>query len=182
MRGEIVGIAGVEGNGQAELLQALLHPRDTHSRTSGVVRFLGQDATGWDAARIRNLGVVAVIPEDRQREGLLLDRPFVSENFLLGLQRSASAFRRADFLRQDDLQDRREACAVTEYDIRELRRTSRSPLAAFLQGGNSSEKLVVAREFQRRASRGQRHQPLQPNGNVEWTSGRSSSSPDRRAS
>ena len=60
----------------------------------GTVKFLGEDVTGWTAAAIRNLGV-AVIPEDRQHEGLLLERP-VSENFLLGLQRSA-AFSRAGF-------------------------------------------------------------------------------------
>src|SRR6267142_2186997 len=47
-RGEIVGIAGVEGNGQTELLQAMLHPRDSRCRTSGTVRFLGEDVTAWD--------------------------------------------------------------------------------------------------------------------------------------
>ncbi len=67
-RGEIVGIAGVEGNGQSELLQAILHPRDSHCRTSGTVKFLGQDVTGCDALKIRDLGV-AVIPEDRHARG-----------------------------------------------------------------------------------------------------------------
>jgi ABC-type uncharacterized transport system ATPase subunit len=99
-RGEIVGIAGVEGNGQSELLQAMLHPREPLCRTSGTVRFLGEDVTQWDARRIRDLGV-AVIPEDRQREGLLLERP-VSENFLLGLQRS-SAFSHAGLLNAKNL-------------------------------------------------------------------------------
>src|SRR6266481_4175190 len=88
-RGEIVGIAGVEGNGQSELLQAILHPRDPRCRTSGSVKFLGEDVTSCAAMQIRDLGV-AVIPEDRQQEGLLLERP-VSENFLLGLQRSPSS-------------------------------------------------------------------------------------------
>src|SRR5258708_2552402 len=95
-RGEIVGIAVVEGNAQAEFLQPFLHPRDSHCRTSGQVRILDQDVTNWDAAGIRALGV-AVIPEDRHLEGLLLERP-VRENFLLGLQRSCS-FNRAGFLR-----------------------------------------------------------------------------------
>ena len=54
-RGEIVGIAGVEGNGQSELLQAILHPRDFHCRTSGTVKFLGQDVTGCGALKIRGL-------------------------------------------------------------------------------------------------------------------------------
>ncbi len=77
-RGEIVGVAGVEGNGQSELLQAMLHPRDSRCRTSGMVRFLGQDVSAWKASDIRALGV-AVIPEDRLEEGLLLERPVERE-------------------------------------------------------------------------------------------------------
>src|ERR1022692_4643859 len=73
-RGEIVGIAGVEGNGQSELVQAILHPRDARCRTSGTVNILGQDVTSWAPLRIRELGV-AVIPEDRLQEGLLPGRP-----------------------------------------------------------------------------------------------------------
>lgn len=141
-RGEIVGVAGVEGNGQSELLQALLHPRDPQCRTSGTVKFLGQDVSSWEAWRIRDLGV-AVIPEDRQREGLLMERP-VSENFLLGLQRS-SAFSRAGFLRSGNL-ERTAAQAVEEYDVRPRELTIR---AGKLSGGNQ-QKLVVAREFQRK--------------------------------
>ena len=87
-RGEIVGIAGVEGNGQSELLQAILHPHDPQCRSAGTVRIMGEDVTTYEALRIRELGV-AVIPQDRLQEGLLLERP-LSENFLLGLQRSAA--------------------------------------------------------------------------------------------
>jgi ABC-type uncharacterized transport system ATPase subunit len=140
-RGEIVGIAGVEGNGQSELLQAILHPRDPLCRTSGTVRFLGEDVTRWDARRIRDLGV-AVIPEDRQREGLLLDRS-VSENFLLGLQRSA-AFSHAGLLNSKNLRDAATQ-AEEEYDVRP--RDLAIP-AGKLSGGNQ-QKLIVAREFQR---------------------------------
>jgi len=93
--GEIVGLAGVEGNGQSELLQAILHPCDPLCRTSGHIKVLGQDVTRWEARRIRELGV-AVIPEDRQHEGLLLEEP-VRENFLLGLHRDHS-FQRNGFL------------------------------------------------------------------------------------
>jgi general nucleoside transport system ATP-binding protein len=141
-RGEIVGIAGVEGNGQSELLQAILHPRDPLCRTSGTVRFLGEDVTHWEARKIRDLGV-AVIPEDRQHEGLLLERP-VSENFLLGLQRSPE-FSRVGFLNSKSL--RVEAAhAVEEYDVRP--RDLMIP-AGKLSGGNQ-QKLIVAREFQRK--------------------------------
>ncbi len=141
-RGEIVGIAGVEGNGQSELLQAILHPRDPHCRTSGSVKFVGEDATSYETLRIRDLGV-AVIPEDRQQEGLLLERP-VSENFLLGLQRSP-AFSHAGFLNSNNLQ-KAAAQAVEEYDVRP--RDLTMP-AGNLSGGNQ-QKLIVAREFQRK--------------------------------
>jgi general nucleoside transport system ATP-binding protein len=140
-RGEIVGIAGVEGNGQSELLNAMLHPGDPKCRTSGTVRFLGEDVTAYAPLRIRDLGV-AVIPEDRQQEGLLLERP-VSENFLLGLQRSP-AFSRAGLLRLQDLY-RTAADAIADYDVRPPDLTLP---AGKLSGGNQ-QKLIVAREFQR---------------------------------
>ena len=141
-RGEIVGIAGVEGNGQSELLQAILHPRDPQCRTSGSVKLLGEDVTDYDTLRIRDLGV-AVIPEDRQHEGLLLERP-VSENFLLGLQRNP-AFSRAGFLNSKNLQEAATA-AVEEYDVRPQDLT----IAAGKLSGGNQQKLIVAREFQRK--------------------------------
>jgi len=141
-RGEIVGLAGVEGNGQSELLQAILHPRDPLCRTSGTVWFLGEDVTHWDAREIRDLGV-AVIPEDRQREGLLLERP-VSENFLLGLQRSP-AFSQAGLLNSKNVRAAATQ-ALEEYDVRP--RDLAIP-AGKLSGGNQ-QKLIVAREFQRK--------------------------------
>jgi general nucleoside transport system ATP-binding protein len=141
-RGEIVGVAGVEGNGQSELLQAILHPREARCRTSGVVRILGNDVTACDALRIRELGV-AVIPEDRLQEGLLLERP-VSENFLLGLQRSP-ILSRTGFLSLGGLA-RAATRATAEYDIRP---PDLDLPAGKLSGGNQ-QKLIVAREFERR--------------------------------
>jgi len=140
-RGEIIGLAGVEGNGQSELLHAILHPSNSRCRTAGTVRILGEDVTACDPLRIRDLGV-AVIPEDRLQEGLLLERS-VSENFLLGLQRS-SAFSRAGFLRLKDLA-KAAARAVAGYDVRPPDLTMS---AGKLSGGNQ-QKLIVAREFQR---------------------------------
>jgi len=139
-REEIVGVAGVEGNGQSELLQAILHPRDSRARTAGTVRICGEDVTACGTARIRQLGV-AVIPEDRQQEGLLLERP-VQENFLLGLQRNP-VFCHAGFLGLKEL-TRTAASAVAEYDVRPPDLTLP---AGKLSGGNQ-QKLIVAREFQ----------------------------------
>jgi simple sugar transport system ATP-binding protein len=87
---------------------------------------------------------VALIPEDRQEEGLLLERP-VLENFLLGLQRSP-AFSYAGLLNSTGIQTAA-AQAVEEYDVRP--RDLTIP-AGKLSGGNQ-QKLIVAREFQRNA-------------------------------
>ncbi len=140
-RGEIVGIAGVEGNGQSELVQAIQHPRESGWRTSGTVKLLGQEVTSWSALNIRDLGV-AVIPEDRLREGLLPERP-VSENLLLGLQRSR-AFSSAGFLDSKRLAEAA-TVAVRDYDVRP---PDLDLPAGRLSGGNQ-QKLIVAREFQR---------------------------------
>ncbi|HWW01398.1 MAG TPA: ABC transporter ATP-binding protein [Candidatus Acidoferrum sp.] len=143
-RGEIVGVAGVEGNGQTELLQALLHPREPGCLSAGTVKVMGQDVSRWPAGRIRELGV-AVIPEDRLQEGLLPDRP-VSENFLLGLQRSPE-FSRAGFLHTDRVRSAAHH-AVDDYDVRPRDLT----LSAGKLSGGNQQKLIIAREFQRQPS------------------------------
>jgi general nucleoside transport system ATP-binding protein len=139
--GEIVGIAGVEGNGQSELLQALLHPTDTECLSSGSIQILGRDATAMTADQIKALGV-GVIPEDRHRDGLLLERP-VDENFILGMQGRAP-FSRAGLL---DWQKIRQATAraMEEYDVRPR---SLDSIASRLSGGNQ-QKLIISREFER---------------------------------
>jgi len=83
--GEIVGVAGVEGNGQTELIEALagLVPA---SRTGGSIRLSGDDISGLDARQRKERGI-AHIPEDRHRRGLLLDFD-LAENSILGVQRS----------------------------------------------------------------------------------------------
>lgn len=141
-RGEIVGIAGVEGNGQSELLQAVLHPREGRCRTAGSIRILGRDVTRWRAGAIRELGV-GVIPEDRLQEGLLPERP-VGENFLLGLHRHA-AFSRAGFL-----STRRVAAAATKALAEQDVRPADLGLAAGRLSGGNQQKLIVAREFERK--------------------------------
>jgi general nucleoside transport system ATP-binding protein len=139
--GEIVGVAGVEGNGQTELLQAMLHPRDENCRSGGTVSILGHDVTNWSAREIRQLGV-AVIPEDRHNEGLLLNRP-VGENFVLGLHRN-SEFNRTGVLSLRNIAASA-AKAMREYDVRPAELAI--PVAK-LSGGNQ-QKLIIAREFHR---------------------------------
>ena len=137
--GEIVGISGVEGNGQADLLQLLLHPKDHLSRLKGKIEILKQDIRELTADQVRALGV-GVIPDDRLRDALLLDRP-VYENFLLGLQRRKS-FGRKGFISIKSL-IKATRSAMDEFDIRPRSIHNRS---GGLSGGNQ-QKLVIAREF-----------------------------------
>ena len=82
--GEILGIAGVEGNGQAELVETVMGMRRPDS---GQVLLDGKDITGAGVRQIRQAGV-GYIPEDRHRHGLLLEAP-LWENMVLGHQTEA---------------------------------------------------------------------------------------------
>jgi simple sugar transport system ATP-binding protein len=154
--GEVVGIAGVEGNGQAELLEALLHPRGFAKRLTGHVRYLGRD---WQrdgkflsTSEIRgdslnSVGTaIGLIPPDRHRQGLLLDRS-VRENFLLGLQRSP-AFSKRGILDEAAL-DRTVLKAMEEFDVRPRGLEALSIAVSAFSGGNQ-QKLIIAREFERK--------------------------------
>lgn len=138
--GEILGIAGVEGNGQTELLRLLLDPR--HQLGSGKLVLCGRDVSRAASATVRESGV-ALFPEDRLKEGLLLGGD-LEENYLLGHQREAE-FLRGPFLRRSRI---RAAAleAVKAYDVRPPLLEAR---AGSLSGGNQ-QKLVVARELRRR--------------------------------
>lgn len=70
-QGEIVGISGVEGNGQAELIQVLLHPKDYAQQMKGSIQIFGKDISHLNTDQIKASGV-GVIPDDRHRDGLLL--------------------------------------------------------------------------------------------------------------
>jgi simple sugar transport system ATP-binding protein len=136
--GEIVGVAGVAGNGQSELLEALagLAPAE------GALLFDGSPVPLRDRARtLRRLGL-AHIPEDRQRMGLVAGFE-AWETAILGYQREASHARRG-FLRIQAARDetRRRMAA---FDIRPPEPRLRS--AAF-SGGNQ-QKLIAARETAR---------------------------------
>lgn len=135
--GEIVGIAGVEGNGQSELIQALVHPKESLDR--GDVRVLGNRVTNWKPARILKLGV-SLIPEDRHREALLLHRS-VEENFILGQQSSYSWY---GWLNRRWIKAA-VARAMENFDVRP--RDPKFPMSG-LSGGNQ-QKVVIAREFER---------------------------------
>jgi general nucleoside transport system ATP-binding protein len=133
--GEIVGIAGVAGNGQSELLEALAGIRPI---TSGSVRIRGHPLEGAHLGRATGLGHV---PEDRQRMGLVRD--FAAwENAILGYQ-VLPAYGRHGFLSKRGIVG---ACLrwMRGYDVRPIDAELR---AASFSGGNQ-QKLVVAREME----------------------------------
>ncbi len=133
--GEVLGIAGVEGNGQSELVDAIMGIRAAHGR----VVLDGVDISEDSTRRRREAGV-AFVPEDRIRQGLLLDSP-LWENRVLGHQTlppNASGL----------LIDRRHARTDTERIVREydVRTPSIDVNASALSGGNQ-QKLIVGREM-----------------------------------
>jgi len=135
-RGEVLGIAGVEGNGQAELVEAVVGVRRP---AAGQVRLAGQDVTTWSTRRRREAGL-AYIPEDRTRHGLLLEAP-LWENRMLGHQTQPPNARGPWVDRAGARADT--ARLVAAYDVRT---PSIDVTASSLSGGNQ-QKLIVGREM-----------------------------------
>jgi general nucleoside transport system ATP-binding protein len=134
--GEVLGIAGVEGNGQAELVEVIMGMREP---TGGLV-FLGDtDISDWDTREIREAGV-GYIPEDRHRHGLLLQSP-LWENRILGHQTEEPNVK-------GQLINAAAAKADTERIVRDydVRTPSIFVTAGSLSGGNQ-QKLIVGREM-----------------------------------
>jgi simple sugar transport system ATP-binding protein len=136
--GEILGIAGVAGNGQDELVEALTGLR---SPTSGTVMIGSDDVTGRGARAVRRAGV-SFVPGDRHRFGLVLSFP-VADNLVL-TQYDERPYSRGLF-RNDQAIAERAAVAVEEFDIR----TPSSTVSAGTLSGGNQQKVVVAREFDR---------------------------------
>ena len=134
--GEVLGIAGVAGNGQEELVEALMGIR---SAAAGQVTLAGREVTRA-SPRARRAAGMAYIPADRQRQGLLLPAS-LWQNRILGHQGAPPNLRHG-------LLDRRGARADTERIVREydVRTPSIEVAAGALSGGNQ-QKLVVGREM-----------------------------------
>ena len=136
--GEIVGIAGVDGNGQRELVEAVMGLRHP---SSGVVRLKGADITSSSTADTIASGV-SHVPADRHRRGLVLDFDLV-ENLALGDHRRPPFTRHGVFDRTALAQIAEKR--IADYDVRT---PSPRVAAAHLSGGNQ-QKLVLARELGR---------------------------------
>ena len=134
--GEILGIAGVEGNGQTELVEAIAGLRPARA---GTIAVAGRDVTRA-SVKLRGDAGLSHIPEDRHARGLVLDYS-VAENLILGQQHR---FTRGARLDQDEIRANA-ARQIAAYDIRpaEPARAVRA-----LSGGNQ-QKVVIAREMHR---------------------------------
>ena len=136
--GEILGIAGVQGNGQTELVQALTGLKPT---ASGKINLLGTNVTKKNPRKITELGS-AHIPEDRQKDGLVLART-VADNLVL------NTYYRPPFAKGVILQHKNILSnandLIKKFDIRT---PNSSTLVHYLSGGNQ-QKVIIAREFSR---------------------------------
>ena len=136
---EVVGIAGVEGNGQTELMLALTGMLDVCHGTT--VELGGVNITGlWpDELRKHDIGIV---PEDRYRQGLCLGVP-VSANLIAGYHDQKPYCRRGVMNRRAIMENRDRL--VEQYDVR---LSTKDPAVGSLSGGNA-QKVIIAREFSR---------------------------------
>src|SRR5512138_3379886 len=136
--GEILGIAGVAGNGQDELIEAITGLRRS---AGGTVSVAGQDITNWSVRERREHGL-GYVPGDRQKYGLVLGFP-ISDNLVLTQYYNrpfARGVQRADAAIEKWAQEK-----IQEFDIRT---PSSTASAGTLSGGNQ-QKVIVAREFSR---------------------------------
>ncbi|MFF5446099.1 ABC transporter ATP-binding protein [Streptomyces sp. NPDC012888] len=135
-KGEVLGIAGVEGNGQTELIEALM---GMNTPDAGVIMLDGTDITKAPV-RKRRVDGIGYIPEDRHRHGLLLESP-LWENRILGHVTEAPNSKRG-------ILDPKAARKDTERIVREydVRTPGIEVTAASLSGGNQ-QKLIVGREM-----------------------------------
>lgn len=136
--GEILGVAGVQGNGQTELVEAVTGLR---TPASGTIHLLGHDITNATPREVTELGS-AHVPEDRQRDGLVL--PFsVADNLVLNTY-YLSPYARGVVM-NEKIVLKQALQRIEEFDVR-----TPSPMTAVgsLSGGNQ-QKVIIARELSR---------------------------------
>jgi general nucleoside transport system ATP-binding protein len=136
--GEILGIAGVAGNGQDELVEAIVGLRRP---SAGQVTLDGRDLTGRSPRNINQAGV-AYVPADRHRFGLVLSFPIADNLVLTDYYRPPYAH---GLLRDDEAIEASAKERIAQFDVRTPSAMAR---AGTLSGGNQ-QKVVVAREFAR---------------------------------
>jgi simple sugar transport system ATP-binding protein len=136
--GEILGIAGVDGNGQTELSEVLTGLR---KKEKGTIRFKGREIKSPQTKRLFEEGI-SHIPEDRQRRGLVMDFKLY-ENLILGRHHKKPYVKGWSLDNKKIKEEARRL--IKEFDVRT---PSENVEAKSLSGGNQ-QKLIVAREFDR---------------------------------
>ncbi|MGM0445727.1 MAG: ABC transporter ATP-binding protein [Bacillota bacterium] len=136
--GEILGIAGVDGNGQTELSEVLTGLR---KKEKGTIRFKGREIKSPQTKRLFEEGI-SHIPEDRQRRGLIMDFKLY-ENLILGRHHKKPYVKGWSLDNKKIKEEARRL--IKEFDVRT---PSENVEAKSLSGGNQ-QKLIVAREFDR---------------------------------
>jgi len=136
--GEVLAIAGVQGNGQTELAEAIVGLRKIHS---GSVSVAGNDVTRSTVREVLESGL-GYVPEDRKKDGLVGEFT-IAENLMLDGSFTAPFAKgvQIDFVKRDEIANQ----LIEEFDIRT---PSSETLAKQLSGGNQ-QKVVVARELSR---------------------------------
>ena len=141
-QGEVVGIAGVEGNGQRELAESIL---GVYPIESGEI-ILGNTRINDLSTRDRRESGLSFIPEDRQSQGLLMDVS-LSENVILGKQSSNKYKSRYSNIKFNEA-SKNSNTVIENFDVRT---PGNSTLALALSGGNQ-QKFVVGREIENKPS------------------------------
>ncbi len=136
--GEIVGVAGVDGNGQTELIEAITGLRKVET---GTISINNKDITNFPPRKVTEKGV-GHIPEDRHKHGLVLDFS-IGENIVLQTYYQRP-FSRYSILNFDEIYKKAREL-IKEYDVRT---PSEFTLARALSGGNQ-QKAIIAREVDR---------------------------------
>ena len=137
-RGEIVGIAGVDGNGQSELVEAISGLRKVES---GEIFFNGKDITNVSIQERNEMGL-GHIPEDRQKRGLILSSP-LSTNFVIK-EFYKEPYSRHGILHNDEIEEYGEKI-IERFDVRSGEGIS--SMAGTLSGGNQ-QKAIIGREIE----------------------------------
>ncbi|MGI8786777.1 MAG: ABC transporter ATP-binding protein [Pyrinomonadaceae bacterium] len=138
--GEIVGIAGIEGNGQTELIEAVAGLVSS-SNQSGTIQFEGKNITNFSARKRKELGI-AHIPEDRHKRGLLLDFD-LAENSMLGVHYRPPVAVAGGFLNNAAIEKRANEI-IENFDVR----PPNAALPARALSGGNQQKLIIGREFE----------------------------------
>ncbi|KGX88384.1 ABC transporter ATP-binding protein [Pontibacillus litoralis] len=136
--GEIVGIAGVDGNGQSELIEAIAGLRNVES---GSITLNGKEITNLSPRKVTESGV-AHIPQDRHKYGLVLDFP-IGENMVLQTYYQ-QPYSKKGVLRYKEIYKKAKSL-IEEFDVRT---PNEYTLARSLSGGNQ-QKAIIGRELDR---------------------------------